>query len=208
MNDPFSPLNRKEILRNIITTEIHANGGTYIGSGLKMGIDVFLQRRTRNPLGAMLLLTDGQDNTQHEYSSLMETLPDGIVCHTFGYGAGHNAALLSNIAQQGHGGTFTFIDQINSVGLAFATAMGSFFTCVAQNIRVNLEFERAYAVTDTHSIYAHQPQNLPSETLTFTLHDLNAEETRNLIFQIRIPVLNEPAENPNTIGKFTFYSKF
>ena len=168
-----------------------------------MGIDVLRQRRTRNPLGAMLLLTDGQDNQAHDYTSLMESLPDGIVCHTFGYGVGHNATLLSTIAQQGHGGTFTYIDQVNSIGLAFATAMGSFFTCVAQNIRVRIEFDGDYAVTHTHSIYAHQPQNLPSSAVTFTLYDLNAEETRNLVFQIRTPVLNEPAGNTNTIGKFS-----
>ena len=46
---------------------------------------------------------------KHDYSQLMETLPEGIDCHTFGYGPDHTAALLVQLAEQGHGGTFTYI---------------------------------------------------------------------------------------------------
>jgi hypothetical protein len=74
-----------------------------------MGIDLFTGRQTKNPLGALLLLTDGQDNQVHDYSQLMETLPDGVLCHTFGYGPDHTASLLVQLAEQGNGGTFTYI---------------------------------------------------------------------------------------------------
>ncbi|CAF4810720.1 unnamed protein product, partial [Rotaria sp. Silwood2] len=114
---------KQQTLHTAVAQNTHAGGGTYIGSGLEMGIRMFTSRRTNNPLGAMLLLTDGQDNQHHDYSQLMQTLPDGVVCHTFGYGLGHRAALLSQLAEQGHGGSFTFIDQVDSIGLAFATAL-------------------------------------------------------------------------------------
>ncbi len=74
-----------------------------------MGIDLFRNRQTKNPLSALLLLTDGQDNQQHDYTQLMGTLTEGIQCHTFGYGYDHTAALLVQLAQQGNGGTFTYI---------------------------------------------------------------------------------------------------
>ena len=63
----------------------------------------------KNPLGALLLLTDGQDNSKQDYSQLMERLPEGVLCHTFGYGPDHTAALLVQLAEQGNGGTFTYI---------------------------------------------------------------------------------------------------
>merc|ERR1739848_313351 len=45
------------------TMRLVANGGTSIASGLDCGIAVMEQRRQRNPVGAVFLLTDGQDGT-------------------------------------------------------------------------------------------------------------------------------------------------
>jgi secreted protein with Ig-like and vWFA domain len=102
-------INSKQIVKNAIMNNIRSSGGTYIGSGLQMGIDLLRQRQTKNPLAAILLLTDGQDNEKHDYTPLMQTLPEGVQCHTFGYGPDHTAALLVQLAQQGNGGTFTYI---------------------------------------------------------------------------------------------------
>ena len=74
-----------------------------------MGIDLLTRRQTKNPLGALLLLTDGQDNQRHDYTPMMQALPEGAQCHTFGYGPDHTADLLVELAQQGNGGTFTYI---------------------------------------------------------------------------------------------------
>ncbi|CAF1320341.1 unnamed protein product [Rotaria sordida] len=192
---------KQQALHTAVAQNILAGGGTYIGSGLEMGIRMLINRRTKNPVGAMLLLTDGQDNQHHDYSQLMRTLPDGVVCHTFGYGLGHRAALLSQLAEQGHGGTFTFIDQVDSIALAFATALGTLFTCVAQNLNVKLEFDGSYAVTHSHSIYRHEPVQLPSSQVTFKLNDLNSEESRNLVFQLNVPALVEQPNNNDIIGR-------
>ncbi len=89
--------------------DIRDNGGTYIGTGIEMGIELLTSRQTKNPSGAILLLTDGQDNQTHDYSQLMQRLPNGILCHAFGYGPDHTAALLAQLAEQGNGGTFTYI---------------------------------------------------------------------------------------------------
>ncbi|CAF4073033.1 unnamed protein product [Rotaria sordida] len=193
----------KQTLRNAITRHIQADGGTYIGSGLKMAIQLLRNRRTTNPLGAMLLLTDGQDNQYHDYSSLMESLPEGVVCHTFGYGSDHNAALLSRLAEQGHGGTFTYIDQVDAVGHAFATALGGLFTCIAKQLRIKLEFNNDYKITHAHTIYQYEPKHLPSREITFKMTDLNADESRNLVFQLHVPKMNPSNENDSndhTIG--------
>lgn len=93
----------------IAINTIPDGGGTNIGCGLEMGINLLTSRQTKNPLGAMLLLTDGQDGGAQDYAQLMRTLPEGVSCHTFGYGPDHTAALLVRLAEQGNGGTFTYI---------------------------------------------------------------------------------------------------
>ena len=169
-----------------------------------MAIQLFRNRHKSNPLGAMLLLTDGQDNQHHDYSALMESLPEGVVCHTFGYGSDHNAALLSRLAEQGHGGTFTYIDEVSAIGPAFAAALGGLFTCIAKQVRVKLEFVDDYKITHTHTTYKYEPKNLPSRQIIIKMTDLNADEKRNLVFQLQIPKINPSNENnsdDDTIGK-------
>ncbi len=63
-------------------------------------------------------------------------------------------------------------------------------SCVAQKIRVNIEFDGEYQVTHVHSTYKHEPEQLPSSKITYILTDLNADEQRNLIFQLRVPKIN------------------
>lgn len=169
-----------------------------------MAIRILTNRQTTNPLGAVLLLTDGQDNTRHDYSPLMRRLPEGVVCHTFGYGVGHNAGLLSELAEQGHGGTFTYIDQTDAIGPAFATSLGGLFTCVAKQMRIKLEFDGDYRITHAHTSYRYEPNQLPSRQVTIRMTDLNADERRNLVFQLHVPK-SEPSDE-HAIGKSTHQS--
>ncbi len=55
------------------------------------------------------MLTDGQDNQVHDYSQLMQTFPEDVVCYTFGYGPDHSESLLARLAEQGNNGTFTYV---------------------------------------------------------------------------------------------------
>ena len=194
---------RKQSIKGILRGNIQADGGTYIGSGLNMAIQLLNNRRTKNPVGTLLLLTDGQDNQFHDYTAIMRGLPSEVVCHTFGYGLGHRSDLLSQLAEQGNNGTFTFIDEFASISLAFATALGSVFTCVAQNLKVNLEFDDPYAIIQVHSTYPHEPIAMPSPKLTFKLHDLNAEEVRHLLFEINVPTIAQPVDENHIIGKIS-----
>ncbi|CAF2688396.1 unnamed protein product [Rotaria sp. Silwood2] len=185
----------KQILTDAINTDITSRGGTYIGKGLEMGINLFINRRTKNPLNALLLLTDGQDNENHNYTQLMQTLPSNVQCHTFGYGPDHTASLLVRLAEEGNGGTFTYIDEQQAIGSAFAMALGGLFTCVAQQVHVNIELTGDYKITHVHSNYKYEPEQLPSPKLNVKLHDLNAEEKRNLVFQIHVPKMDNNEQN-------------
>lgn len=61
-------------------------------------------------------------------------------------------------------------------------------------------------MTHTHSKYSHEPQQLPSNKLTWKLTDLNADEKRNLIFQLHVPKMDvqQNTHHDHTIGKYRF----
>jgi hypothetical protein len=97
------------------------------------------------------------------------------------------------------------------------------FSCVAQQLRVDIEFNGQYRITHVHSKYQHEPENLPLNKITFKLNDLNTDEKRNLVFQLHVPKVandqniemasqqimsqdEQPFFKPNTIGKNKFLS--
>ncbi|CAF0981749.1 unnamed protein product [Adineta ricciae] len=142
-------------------------------------IDLFVNHRTKNPLNALLLFTDGEDNNPCDYSQLMRRLPENTNCHTFGYGSDHSSALLVRIAELGNGGTFHLY--LNAS--AFATAMAGLLTCIAKQIRVEMEFYNGNQVIESLSHYQHEPEQLPSARVIVKLNDLSIEEKRNLLFR-------------------------
>jgi hypothetical protein len=95
------------------------------------------------------------------------------------------------------------------------------FSCVAQQLRIDIEFNGQYNITHVHSKYQYEPKNLPLKKITFKLNDLNADEKRNLVFQLHVPKVDndqnvemasqpimsqdeQPLIDPMTIGKNEF----
>ncbi|UJR18281.1 hypothetical protein I4U23_005184 [Adineta vaga] len=204
----FKRMNQQnlETMKKVIHDNIQIGNGTCIGSGLEMAINLFVNRRTKNPLSALLLFTDGEDRRPCDYSQLMSKLPENTICHTFGYGREHSSDLLLKLAELGNGGTFTYIDKHEAIGPAFASTMAGLLTCVAQQIRVNIEFSQEYQVIQTHSHYEYEPEQLPSSKVIFKLNDLNANEKRNLLFQLYTPKIMDTSAT-KIIGKKYFNIK-
>ncbi|KAJ1409230.1 Zinc finger, RING-type [Sesbania bispinosa] len=88
------------------------NGGTNIAEGLRKGVKVFVDRRWKNPVGSIILLSDGQDTYTvnnrpgADYRSLVpnsihrsngECLQ--IPVHAFGFGVDHDATSMHSISE-------------------------------------------------------------------------------------------------------------
>ena len=85
---------------------------------------------------------------------------------------------------------------MQAVGPAFAMALGGLFTCIAQQIHVNIQFEGDYQITHIHSKYPYEPSQLPSSRVQLTLNNLNVDENRNLIFQVNVPKIENNISDP------------
>merc|ERR1712224_942545 len=114
-------------------------GGTSIASGLDMGLSIMEQRRQRNKVSAILLLTDGQDgSTRQGIPSLVARAQlAGVSLYTFGFGADHDAGLLSELAEQATT-PFTFVEDVEHIREAFAGAVGGLSSVVAQQVELKL----------------------------------------------------------------------
>ncbi|KAM3316428.1 hypothetical protein ACQJBY_034502 [Aegilops geniculata] len=132
-----------------------ARGGTNIAEGLRTAAKVLDERRHRNAVSSVVLLSDGQDT----YTMMRRRGPSGVQAnnyeelippsfartdadgewsapiHTFGFGNDHDAAAMHVIAEA-TGGTFSFIENEAVIQDAFAQCIGGLLSVVVQEARL------------------------------------------------------------------------
>uniref|UniRef100_A0A453J5J6 VWFA domain-containing protein n=1 Tax=Aegilops tauschii subsp. strangulata TaxID=200361 RepID=A0A453J5J6_AEGTS len=132
-----------------------ARGGTNIAEGLRTAAKVLDERRHRNAVSSVVLLSDGQDT----YTMMRRRGPSGVQAnnyeelvppsfartgadgewsapiHTFGFGNDHDAAAMHVIAEA-TGGTFSFIENEAVIQDAFAQCIGGLLSVVVQEARI------------------------------------------------------------------------
>ncbi|KAM0922171.1 hypothetical protein ACQ4PT_006391 [Festuca glaucescens] len=127
-----------------------ARGGTNIAEGLRTAAKVLDERRHRNAVSSVVLLSDGQDtytmvrrrNGEANYEALVPPsfLRTGgewsAPIHTFGFGNDHDAAAMHVIAEA-TGGTFSFIENEAVIQDAFAQCIGGLLSVVVQEARID-----------------------------------------------------------------------
>lgn len=132
-----------------------SSGGTNIAEGLRKGAQVIEERKEKNPVCSIILLSDGQDTYTvtsiaagvhrelPDYRSLVPPSIRGsssyqIPVHAFGFGADHDAASMHSISETS-GGTFSFIEAEGVIQDAFAQCIGGLLSVVVQEMQVELE---------------------------------------------------------------------
>eukprot|EP00698_Gefionella_okellyi_P024946 TRINITY_DN8977_c0_g1_i1.p1 TRINITY_DN8977_c0_g1~~TRINITY_DN8977_c0_g1_i1.p1 ORF type:complete len:647 (+),score=120.23 TRINITY_DN8977_c0_g1_i1:759-2699(+) len=186
--------------------------GTNIIRGLQLGVRIMLSRRTRNPVSAVLLLTDGQDrNSLTRIDALIRqassgqtgifTPPDGKVVFqpevpaantmpfpifTFGFGSDHDARVLAKIAERAQG-TFCFIERVETVGQAFANCLGGLLSVVAQDITLRLQ--AAFGCTIVSFLSARNATITDGHTALVQLGDMYLDEARDVLLIVLLPKL-------------------
>lgn len=142
---------------------LRAGGGTCISNGLTTAFMDFDNQKhvtANNSVTAVLLLTDGQDSTSFRrnlpvslmvpskgnpndgpeldssdpYASVLLLARNiNAPVHCFGFGADHDARVLNHIASKSNG-TFTYIENIEQVGDAFASTLGSLTSTITKDM--------------------------------------------------------------------------
>jgi len=166
------------------TLRLSTGGGTSIAAGLDMALSVMEQRRQRNMVSAILLLTDGQDgSTRSQIPELVRRAAQANVSiYAFGFGQDHDAALLSEISEEAHT-PFTFVEDTEKIREAFAGTVGGLTSIVAQKVELTLKCRVPLKTVHT----AFPVQQTSSTEATITIADMFASERRNILVELVVP---------------------
>ncbi|KAK9280081.1 hypothetical protein L1049_013766 [Liquidambar formosana] len=181
-----------------------SNGGTNIAEGLRKGAKVMVDRKWKNPVCSIILLSDGQDTytvsspngslPRRDYQSLLplSTHRNGgtglqIPVHSFGFGADHDAASMHAISETS-GGTFSFIEAEGVIQDAFAQCIGGLLSVVVQELRVGVECVHPGMKLSSMKAGSYQTSMMADARMGFiNVGDLYAEEERDFLVTVNIP---------------------
>jgi len=167
-----------------VVMQLTAGGGTSIAAGLDTALAVLEQRRQRNKISAMLLLTDGNDpSTSSRVPALLKRASEvRSALYAFGFGDDHDAALLSEIAEQART-PFTFVEDAMNLQECFAGAVSGLSSIVAQNVELLLECH--VPLKSLHTPFAVRRDGEMKATIT--IPDVFAEERRDILVELALP---------------------
>ncbi|CAN0898888.1 E3 ubiquitin-protein ligase WAV3 [Linum grandiflorum] len=182
-----------------------SNGGTNIAEGLKKGLKVLLDRKWKNPVGSIILLSDGQDThtipspggsrLKPDYKALLPVsahrYPGSGVqfqVHTFGFGTDHDAGAMHSIAEAS-GGTFSFIEAESVIQDAFAQCIGGLLSVVVQELQVKIECVNPSLRIRLINAGSYRTRlSVDARAGSIEVGDLYAEEERDILVTLEIPV--------------------
>ncbi|KAM2999006.1 hypothetical protein FF2_040594 [Malus domestica] len=181
-----------------------ANGGTNIAEGLRKGGKVLEDRRGKNPVASIILLSDGQDTytisgsgpnqSQPNYKLLLPLSIHGgdntgfqIPVHAFGFGGDHDASSMHSISEIS-GGTFSFIETEAVIQDAFAQCIGGLLSVVVQELQVAVE-----CVNTSLRLGSLKAGSYPSRVMADGLKGvidvggMYADEERDFLVSVNVP---------------------
>ncbi|XP_077225251.1 E3 ubiquitin-protein ligase WAV3-like [Tasmannia lanceolata] len=179
-----------------------SSGGTNIAEGLRKGAKVLEERKEKNSVCSIILLSDGQDtytvtgpsgaNPKPDYQSLLPSSINGgmgcqIPVHTFGFGVDHDAASMHSISEAS-GGTFSFIEAEDVIQDAFAQCIGGLLSVVVQNLSVGVDC--LHPGVHINSIKSGSYKSCLSSDGrggSIEVGDLYADEGRDFLVSINVP---------------------
>ncbi|KAJ7970448.1 Zinc finger (C3HC4-type RING finger) family protein [Quillaja saponaria] len=181
-----------------------ANGGTNIAEGLRKGAKIMEDRKEKNPVASIILLSDGQDTytvsgsgnnqPQPNYRLLMPSSANGsgnsgfqIPVHAFGFGSDHDASSMHSISEIS-GGTFSFIETEAVIQDAFAQCIGGLLSVVVQELQIEIECLHPTLCLGSLKAGSYTSRLMDNGSKGFIdVGDLYADEERDFLVSINIP---------------------
>ncbi|CAL4933716.1 unnamed protein product [Urochloa decumbens] len=189
---------------------LEASGGTNIGAGLRVAARVLDDRRHRNPVASVILLSDGRDgHIRHRPADLVPPSLRGssgsraaapLPVHTFGFGADHDAAAMHAVAEE-TGGTFSFVQNQAAIQDSFAQCVGGLLSVAMQGVRVAVAcVHPGVRVLGVKSGRYESRVDAGRRAATVDVGELYADEERRFLVFVRVPAA-EAAEEATQLIK-------
>ncbi|KAJ7958872.1 Zinc finger (C3HC4-type RING finger) family protein [Quillaja saponaria] len=162
----------------LLIDQLVCGQGNSVGEALRKATKVLKDRRERNPVACIMLLSDGQDermpscNTnQRQCSSHVSSTRFAhieIPVHAFGFGrkGGYNHEPAED---------------------AFAKCVGGLLSIVVQDLRIQLGFPSSSTTAEICAVYSCSGRPTVLSSSSVRLGDLYAEEEKELLLELRVP---------------------
>ena len=163
---------------------VFAGGGTDIGAGLELALRVLRQRRCRNSVTALLLLTDGQDSAARAAlpSLLRVASSEGCSIYGFGLGEDHDSGLMRNLGEMARS-PYTFLRTPSDMKPAFQGLLEGIFRIVAQRVQVRVRLS-ACSLQEVHTPFK---VDRPEEgELLIEIPDVMAGEEKTVLLRLKL----------------------
>ncbi|CBI19315.3 unnamed protein product, partial [Vitis vinifera] len=152
--------------------------GSSVGEALRKATKVLEDRRERNPVASIMLLSDGQDDRVHSKAPNQRHVPAHvsstrfshieIPVHSFGFG--ESGGYSQEPAED-----------------AFAKCVGGLLSVVVQDLRIQLSFVGGSTRAEITGVYLCNGRPTALNAGSIRLGDLYAEEERELLVELRAP---------------------
>ncbi|KAM3262250.1 hypothetical protein ACQJBY_052761 [Aegilops geniculata] len=201
-----------------------ARGGTNIAEGLRTAAKVLDERRHRNAVSSVVLLSDGQDT----YTMMRRRGPSGVQAsnyeelippsfartdadgewsapiHTFGFGNDHDAAAMHVIAEA-TGGTFSFIENEAVIQDAFAQCIGGLLSVVVQEARIAVSYVHpGVRVVSVKSGRYESRIDEDGRAASVRVGELYADEERRFLLFLAVPKAEATDGDTTALARVVF----
>merc|ERR1712130_348014 len=113
--------------------------------------------------------------------------------NTFGFGAGHNENLLEAIAENGRG-MYAFIENTDMIADTFAECLGGLVSIIGQDLKIQVEALNDVEINKCLSTGYTLSVTKPRKIHTISINNLQSEENRDLIFELKVPKVSDKKE--------------
>lgn len=168
--------------------QLYSGGGTSITNGLDCGIAVMEQRRQRNPVGAVFLLTDGQDSTSRDQMQQLVQRARASHCslYAFGFGEDHDTTLLNTVAEYAQT-PFTYVERLDTIRNVFAGAVNGLMSVAAQGIELRIVPESGCTLSSIHTPFTYTREGGEDSAAVVQIPDAFEGERRDIVIELRVP---------------------
>lgn len=113
---------------------------TDVVTAINHGLDVVLQRKSRNPVSGMILISDAAEATRRAQMDLVLARAEAanMPIHSFGYGRSHDPASLWLVSNN-TGGTYTFVRDWYGLQGCLAGCVGGMMSIGLVNMKLHLK---------------------------------------------------------------------
>ncbi|KAF7967959.1 hypothetical protein HWV62_32469 [Athelia sp. TMB] len=143
---------------------------TDVVTAVNHGLDNVLQRKNRNPISGMLLVSDAADSTRRAQMDLVLARAEAanVAIHSFGYGRSHDPAslwLMSNHTS----GTYTFVKDWYDLRDCIAGCVGGLMSIGLMNMKLHMK------IVDGNRFRIRKVSGGPSSIVSSDGHDVDVD---------------------------------